>query len=399
MTGQGRGSAVPRVPLLADLTVVDLSRALAGPYAAMMLGDLGARVIKVENPNGGDDSRSWGPPFAEGVGGVRESVYFLSCNRNKESVTIDLRNAMGVRTLRKLVRRADVVVENFRPGFLQEIGFSVEEMRTSNERLIVLSISGFGPDGPEADRPGYDQIAQGESGLMSITGPDPTMPIRTGVPIADLLAGIFGVVGVLAALHRQALTGQGDIVRTSLFASVVGVHAFQGARWTVSGEVPQATGNHHPTIAPYGMFRASDGVLQLCVGSESLWHRFASLIGIDPLDVRFRTNSQRMSHHAALVQLIEDALSQRAVAEVLEDLRAAGVPAGRIRTIDEVYGWEQTIAQGLIMDIEHSVLGRIRLPGSPLRFDYSPGQRNQAPPMLGQHTEEVLRWLEVERPR
>src|SRR3954447_26281177 len=228
----------------------------------MMLGDLGARVIKVETPDGGDDSRGWGPPFVEG-----ESTYYLSANRNKESVTADLKSAEGKEFLTRLVRRADILVENFRPGVLDRLGFSVEQLHELNPGLVVLSISGFGHDGPEGGRAGYDQIAQGEGGLMSLTGSDPDHPQRVGVPIADLLAGMYGAYGVVSALHERARTGRGRVVRTSLLAAIVGVHAFQGTRWTVAREVPHPIGNHHPSICPYGLFRTADAPVQVAVGS------------------------------------------------------------------------------------------------------------------------------------
>ncbi len=228
---------------LDGVIVVDLSRALAGPHAAMMLGDLGARVIKVESPGSGDDTRGWGPPFV-GPDESRESTYFLSCNRKKESITLDLKSEDGRETLARLVRRSDVLVENFRPGVLDLLGFPVERLHELNPGLVVLSITGFGHDGPEGGRAGYDQIAQGEAGLMSLTGPGPDDPTRVGVPIGDLLAGMYGAYGVVAALHERTSTGRGRVVRTSLLAAIVGVHAFQGTRYTVAGEVPRAQGNH-----------------------------------------------------------------------------------------------------------------------------------------------------------
>ncbi|HZI98156.1 MAG TPA: CoA transferase, partial [Actinomycetales bacterium] len=236
---------------LSGTVVVDLTRALAGPHAAMMLGDLGARVIKVETPGTGDDTRGWGPPFVEGADGAgAQSTYFLSCNRNKESIALDLKSTDGREVLEALLRKADVLMENFRPGVLGRLGFDAARLDALNPRLVVLSISGFGHDGPEGGRAGYDQIAQGEAGLMSLTGTDPDSPQRVGVPIGDLLAGMYGAYGVLAALHERERTGRGQVVRTSLLAAIVGVHAFQGTRWTVAGESPRAQGNHHPSICP-----------------------------------------------------------------------------------------------------------------------------------------------------
>ncbi|MFL6137137.1 MAG: CaiB/BaiF CoA transferase family protein [Frankiaceae bacterium] len=381
---------------LADIVVVDLSRALAGPHAAMMLGDLGARVIKVESP-GGDDSRGWGPPFARPADptAAAESTYFMSCNRNKESIVLDLKSEEGKRTLERLVGRADVLVENFRTGVLDRLGFDVERLHRLNPRLVVLSITGFGHDGPEGGRAGYDQIAQGEGGLMSLTGPDPDHPTRVGVPIGDLLAGMYGAYGVVAALHERARTGRGSVVRTSLLAAIVGVHAYQGTRCTVGGEVGRAQGNHHPSIAPYGAFRAADGFLQLSVGSEGLWRRFAPIAGLTPDDPRFATNGLRVAHRDELVAAIEAMLAAGPVERWLRELEAAGVPAGRIRDLDQVYEWDQTRSQGLLVETEHATLGRVTLPGPPLRFDGSSPVAHRPPPTLGQHTDAILAWLDA----
>ncbi|MCE3244685.1 MAG: L-carnitine dehydratase/bile acid-inducible protein, partial [Arthrobacter sp.] len=273
-------SMTPAAGPLSGYLVVDLSRALAGPHAGMMLADLGARVIKVESPGTGDDTRGWGPPFV-GPEDDPQATYFLSCNRNKESIALDLKSDDGRSVLRELLERADVVIENFRPGVLDRLGFSAAEMHALNPSLVVLSITGFGHDGPESRRSGYDQILQGEAGLMSLTGSGPDDPQRVGVPIADLLSGMYGAFGTLAALLQRERTGQGQIVRTSLLAALIGVHAFQGTRATVAGEVPRAQGNHHPSIAPYGLFHCRQGRVQISVGSEKLWTAFTSAFGLD----------------------------------------------------------------------------------------------------------------------
>jgi len=376
--------------------VLDLSRALAGPHAAMMLGDLGARVIKIEHPKGGDDTRGWGPPFV-GPPDEEESTYFLSCNRNKESVTLDVKSDDGRATLTRLVERADVLVENFRTGVLDRLGFPVQRLHELNPRLVLLSITGFGHDGPEGGRAGYDQIAQGEAGLMSLTGPDAEHPTRVGVPIADLLAGMYGAYGAVAALHERERTGRGTVVRTSLLAAVVGVHAFQGTRYTVAGEVPVASGNHHPSISPYGAFRCADGLVQVCVGSEGLWQRFAPMVDLHPVDPRFATNGDRVAHRQQLTTAIEAAFRRGTVGDWLPRLADAGVPAGEVRSLDSVYEWEQTHSQGLLRETEHSTLGTLRLPGPPLRFTAADGSERAlpvaAPPTLGQHDDAVRRWL------
>ena len=384
--------ATPPGPL-SGTVVVDLTRALAGPHAAMMLGDLGARVIKVETPGTGDDTRGWGPPFV-GPEDDRESTYFLSCNRNKESIALDLKSDDGRETLTRLVRHGDVLVENFRTGVLDRLGFTVERLHELNPRLVVLSITGFGHDGPEGGRAGYDQIAQGEAGLMSLTGPDPDNPTRVGVPIGDLLAGMYGAYGVAAALAERERTGRGTVVRTSLLAAIVGVHAFQGTRYTVAGEVPHAQGNHHPSLSPYGSFRCSDAIVQVAVGSEGLWRKFAPVVGLDADDPRFAQNRARVERREELVDLVNEAFADRLVDDVLADLERAGVPAGEVRTLDRVYDWEQTRSQGLLVDVEHSSLGTITLPGPPLRFDGAEGGTHRPPPRLDEHSAEVRAWLD-----
>jgi crotonobetainyl-CoA:carnitine CoA-transferase CaiB-like acyl-CoA transferase len=381
--------------MLQDLVVVDLTRALAGPHAAMMLADLGARVIKVESPSGGDESRSWGPPF---VGSEDDpvSTYFMSCNRNKESVTADLKSDAGKDLLTRLVGHADVLMENFRPGVLDRLGFSVERLHEINPRLVILSLTGFGHDGPEGGRAGYDQIAQGEAGLMSITGPSADEPTRVGVPIADLLAGMYGAYGVLAALHERETTGRGTVVRSSLLAAVVGVHAFQGTRWTVAGEVPHAIGNHHPSIAPYGLFHTGDAPIQIACGNENQWRALSGLLGID--DDRFASNRDRVGHREDLVGVMEAALGGDSAESWLAQLADLGIPAGKVRTLDDVYTWDQTRSQGLVIDVDHPTLGNIELPGPPLRFgdNTHAGGRTEhlPPPGLGEHNESVRAWLD-----
>ena len=380
--------------MLADLVVVDLTRALAGPHAGMMLGDLGARVIKVETPGTGDDSRTWGPPFV-GPEDDSESTYFMSCNRNKESVTADLKSEDGKDFLTRLVARADVLMENFRPGVLDRLGFSVERLHEINPGLIIMSITGFGHDGPEGGRAGYDQIAQGEAGLMSITGPSSEEPTKVGVPIGDLLAGMYGAFGILAALHERHATGRGRVVRTSLLAAIVGVHAFQGTRWTVAGEVPRGMGNHHPAIAPYGLFHTADSPIQVACGSEALWRAFAEVLGVDGADPRYATNRDRVGAREQLIADVEAVLAGDTAEAWLERLSAARVPAGKVRTLDDVYRWEQTLSQGLLIDVDHPSVGTVSLPGPPLRFDgQAPREEHLAPPRLGEHNESVRAWLD-----
>ncbi|KQS68454.1 CaiB/BaiF CoA-transferase family protein [Modestobacter sp. Leaf380] len=387
---------------LDGVLVVDLTRALAGPHAGMMLGDLGARVLKVENPGSGDDTRGWGPPFMEPEGAARESTYFLSTNKNKESITLDLKDEADKATLTELLRRADVLLENFRPGTLARLGFGTDVLAELNPRLVTLAISGFGHDGPEGGRAGYDQIAQGEAGLMSLTGSGPEDPQRVGVPIGDLLAGMYGAYGVLAALLEREKTGRGQVVRTSLLAAVVGVHAFQGTAWTVAGKVGHAQGNHHPSIAPYGLFHcAQGGSVQLSCGSESLWRKLCAEFDLDAEADGLVTNAERVGDRQRVIELLETAFADIDAETLLARLSAAGVPAGKVRTIDEVYGWDQTLSQGLLVDVDHPTLGTVQLPGPPLRF-FAPSAQGEtettrrthtAPPVLGADGDAIRAWL------
>jgi crotonobetainyl-CoA:carnitine CoA-transferase CaiB-like acyl-CoA transferase len=375
---------------LDGLLVVDLSRAIAGPHAAMMLGDMGARVIKVESPGAGDDSRTWGP-F---VGPTGTSSYFMAANRNKESVVADLKTPEGTDLLGRLLRRADVLVENFRPGVLDRLGFPPAELAALNPRLVVLSITGFGMSGPDGQRPGYDQILQGEAGLMSLTGPSPEEPTRLGIPICDVSAGVHGAFGVVTALLERERTGVGGVVRTSLLAAAVGIHTFQGTAWTVAGQVPTATGRHHPSIAPYGAFRCGDALIQVAVGSQRLWSSFAAVVGLDPDQPAYRTNQDRVANRDRLVADIELRLTERDLDAWVTRLAAAGVPVGRVRRLDQVYDWEQTRSQGLVIQVDHAELGVVELPGPPVQLSSTAGRTHAAPPTLGQHTESVAAWLD-----
>ncbi|HEV7211908.1 MAG TPA: CoA transferase [Blastococcus sp.] len=390
---------------LEGVLVVDLTRALAGPHAAMMLGDLGARVIKVESPGSGDDTRGWGPPFVQPEGrpdlADRQSTYFLSTNRNKESITLDLKDDGDKAVLTELLRRADVLLENFRPGTLDRLGFGTTVLEALNPRLVTLAISGFGHDGPEGGRAGYDQIAQGEGGLMSVTGSGPDDPQRVGVPIGDLLAGMYGSYGVLAALLERERTGRGQVVRTSLLAAIVGVHAFQGTAWTVAGKVGRAQGNHHPSIAPYGLFHCQGGSVQVACANESLWRRLCTEFGLDAEAPGMTTNGDRVEHRDDVIALLERAFAEISPDDLLARLNKVGIPAGKVRTIDDVYGWDQALSQGLLIDVEHETLGRMSLPGPPLRF-FAPGpdgevettrREHTAPPVLGSHGAAIRAWL------
>jgi len=374
--------------------VLDLARVLAGPYAAMLLGDLGAEVIKVERPGAGDDTRHWGPPFVQAAGDAAagdraESTYFLSVNRGKRSAAIDLKDPGEREFVEALVRWADVLIENFRPGVMDRIGLSDDRLAELNPRLIRLSISGFGEKGPDRDRVGYDQILQAEGGVMSLTGTAASRAVKVGVPIADISAALFGVIGVLGALVERERSGLGQRVSTSLLAGQVGIHTFQATRYLIAGQVPGISGNHHPTVAPYGVFDAADGPLVIAVGNDDIWRRFAPLAGLDPADTRFATNALRLGHLGELQQIMNAALGQRTVADWLDRLRRAGVPAGELKTLDRVYDSEQARAEDLIWEMDHPLLGGIRLPGHPVHYSRSAVAPGLPPPVLGEHTDEL----------
>ena len=388
---------------LAGVHVLDLARVLAGPYAAMLLGDLGAEVIKVERPGAGDDTRHWGPPFVragsgaagdgtagdEAAGDEAESTYFLSINRGKRSVVIDLKDPYEREFVEALVRWADVLVENFRPGVMDRLGLADDRLVQLNPRLIRLSISGFGESGPDRDRVGYDQILQAEGGVMSLTGTAGGRAVKVGVPIADVSAALFGVIGVLGALVERERSGLGQRVTTSLLAGQVGIHTFQATRYLIAGQVPGVSGNHHPTVTPYGVFDAADGPLVIAVGNEDIWRRFAPLAGLDPADSRFATNALRLGHLVELHQIMNAALARCPVADWLDRLRQAGVPAGELKTLDRVYDSEQARAEALVWEVDHPRLGSIRLPGHPVRYSRSTVAPGLPPPTLGEHTAEL----------
>lgn len=381
LEGQNRGP-------LSGIHVLDFSRVLAGPYATMILGDLGADIIKIEQPESGDDTRQWGPPFMPTEEGS-ESTYFLSVNRNKRSLTIDLKDPAELPFIEELIRWADVVVENFRPGVMERLGFGDDRLVELNPELLRLSISGFGDDGPDSGRVGYDHILQAEGGLMSVTGSPEGPMVKVGVPIADISAGLFGVIGTLAALFERKSSGQGQRISTSLLAGQIGLHTFQGTRYLVAGEVPPPSGNQHPTVSPYGVFTAGNGPIVLAVGNDAIWNRFAPLMNLDPANERFKSNALRIANAIELRELMNSVLLNRTVQEWLPIFEAIGVPAGEVRKFDAVYANEQVRQQNLVWSANHSSLGEIELPGSPIRFSRSEAALRLPPPTLGEHSEEI----------
>lgn len=372
---------------LEGLRVIDLTRALAGPYAAMMLGDQGADVIKIEQPGKGDESRGWGPPFQEG-----ESSYFLSINRNKRSVTLDLKSDDGKRALEALLATADVLLENFSPGVMAKLGFDQAAVRARHPRLVYCSISGFGQDGPNRDRPAYDLILQGMGGLMSITGPVGGPPTKVGVPIADLTAGMFAFSAVMLALFQRERTGRGQFVDTSLLDGQLALLTFQAGRYFATGEPPTWQGNEHPSIAPYETFKAKDGYVNVAVGNEGLWAKFCAATALEALqaDPRFATNRDRLVNRPALIEAIEAAFAAWTCDEALALLKAAGIPCGPIYDLHRVFTDPQVADRGLVLEMDHPTVGAVRAPGPPYRLSDSEGRTHRAPPRLGEHTAEVL---------
>jgi crotonobetainyl-CoA:carnitine CoA-transferase CaiB-like acyl-CoA transferase len=375
------------VSALADLLVVDLSRILAGPYCTMTLGDLGARVIKIEEPGKGDDTRRWGPPFWEG-----ESAYFLSVNRNKESVTLDLRQGEGRRILWRLIDRADILVENFRPGTLARLGFGWDACHALNPSLIYASVSGYGLTGPEAARPGYDLIAQGEGGVMSLTGDPDGAPAKAGVSQADIVAGLWALTGILAALHHRERTGRGQRVDTSLLEGQVGLLTYHAANYWATGEPPARLGNRHPNLTPYETFRTRDAWITVGAGNDGLFEKLCAALGAPELATHphFRTNADRLAHRAALEATLGRRFAAFTAGEVLARLAAAGVPAGPVRTVPEVLELEQVRAREMVVDLPHPAIPGFRTTGVPVKLSATPGRPRSAPPLLGQDTDAVL---------
>lgn len=388
---------VPPGPL-AGLRVVDCSTVLAGPYCTMLLGDLGADVVKVEPPEG-DSTRGWGPPWVgDTAAGTRTAAYFLAVNRNKRSIRLDLRRAEGAEVLRRLLSRGDVLVENFRTGGLARLGFDDAELARLNPTLLHLAISGYGPDGPAADRPGYDFVVQAASGLMSITGaPDAEGggPTKVGVAISDVVSGMLGAVGVLAALiGRDRTEGRaaGQRIDVSLLGSTLASLVNQAQNAFVSGAAPGRRGNAHPNIVPYEMFETADGEIALAVGSERQWRRFCEALGLAALatDARFATNGDRVEHRAELRPILADRLRGRPTADWLTALDAAEIPAGPIRDIVEAFASPEAVALGMTVEMDHPAWGVIRQVGVPFELSRTPATIRTPPPLLGEGTDEIL---------
>jgi crotonobetainyl-CoA:carnitine CoA-transferase CaiB-like acyl-CoA transferase len=379
---------MPAMQALDGVHVLDLTRILAGPYCTQALADAGADVVKVEEPGKGDDTRGWGPPFVEG-----ESAYFLSVNRGKRSLALDLRAPAGREVLWKLVDWADVLVENFRPGTLDRLGFSYDAVQARRPRLVYASVSGYGADGPWGGRAGYDAVVQGEGGLMSVTGDPAGPPCKAGASLVDVAAGQAACQGILLALLRRERSGRGGRVEVTLLESLLATLTYHAASYLLAGTVPVRLGNRHPNLAPYEAFEAADGHLVVGVGSEALWLAFCSAVGEPALasDPRFASNAARVTHYDDLRARLAPLFRERPASHWLAALEKAGIPCGRVRTVAEALEGPQVAARGLLLEVDHPTLGPGRYVGSPIRLDGAGRGSRRPPPGLGEHSREVLR--------
>ena len=380
----------PKLPL-AGVKVLDLSRVLAGPYATMVLGDLGADVIKVEHPERGDDTRHWGPPFA---GEGRESAYFLAVNRNKRSIGVDLKAPEGLERVKKLAAGADIVIENWRRGALEKLGLGYEALSETKPDLIYCSITGFGP-GPDEERPGYDFLVQARGGVMGITGQPGGEPTKVGVAISDIVCGLFASNAILAALHLRAETGEGARIEVPLFESTLGWLANRGQEYLVSGEDKGLIGNAHPSIVPYQTFDASDKPLVVAVGNNSQFGELCKAVGRPELaeDERFATNPDRVANREALISELQEEFRKQPADEWAEEIRAAGVPSGPVNTLADVFADDHVRGSGILQDIVHASAGPLKMLASPILIDTERLPIRRPPPTLGQHTDETFDWM------
>jgi len=371
---------------LEGLIILDLTRFLSGPFCTMLLGDMGAEVIKVEPPGVGDDTRAWAP-FIGGQGS-----YYLSTNRNKKSICVDTRQEKGNEVLRRMVAKADVFVENFKPGLMDRLGLDFRSLIALNPRLIYCSISGFGQTGPYWDRPGYDQILQGMSGLMSITGTEASGPVRVGLAIGDILTALFATYGILSALYARERTGKGQWVTTSILEATVGILTMQAGKYFATGQPPGPAGNHHPVISPYGVYRTKDKSMNIAVGTETMWKNFCRVIGSPDLekDKRFQRNNDRVKNRSELNPLIEGALARKTQKEWVDALNQAGIPCGPIYSLDQVFKDPQVLHQKMFMEVDHPRAGKIPMTGLPVQLSENSPEVTLPPPLLGEHTGEVL---------
>ena len=385
---------------LSHIRVLDLGRVLAAPWATQILGDLGAEIIKVEKPGEGDETRHFGPPFLHDADGKRgDATYFLTANRNKKSVTIDFSAPEGAALVKRLARRAHIVVENFKTGALAKYGLDYESLAAENPALIYCSLTGFGHDGPYKDKAGYDYVIQGMGGLMSVTGQkdgEPgAEPMKVGVAVSDLVSGLYTAIAILAAVIHQSRTGEGQSIDMALFDCQAAALANQATNFLAGGVVPGRLGNAHPNIVPYQVFATKDGHLILATSNDNQFRRFAKVAGIEHFakDPRFASNAERVAHRQLVVDTLKPLFLQRTTAQWIADLEAANVPCGPINRVDQVFSDPQAIARGLTIVMQHATVGELHLPASPLRLSRTPPEYKNAPPLLGEHNDEVLNGL------
>ena len=374
---------------LENIKVLDLTRVLAGPYATMILGDLGADIIKVDMPVIGDDARHFGPYMNS------ESAYFMSLNRNKRSITLNLKTEKGKQVLVEMVKKVDVIVENFRPGTMEKLGLGYEDLKKINPKLIYAASSGYGHTGPYSKRAAYDAVVQAMGGLMSITGKEGGEPTRVGTSVGDITAGLFTTIGILAAINSRNETGKGQKVDVAMLDCQVAILENAISRYVVTGEIPAPGGNKHPSIVPFEPFETVDGQIMVAAGNDVLWSNFCKAIDTYPLceDERFATNPLRAKNYDELRPLLGEAMKVKTTQEWQDILDEAGVPNGPINTIDKVVADPQVIAREMIMEIDHPVSGKLKVPGIPIKLSDTPGDIRMTSPLLGQHTEEILKEL------
>ncbi len=372
---------------LTNIRVLDMTRALTGPYCTQMLGDMGADIIKVEQPKVGDNSRAWGPPFVNG-----ESTYYLSINRNKRSMTLDLRHPESAQIMRTLVAQSDIVIENFVPGKMAEYGFDYEACKAIRPDIIYCSISGFGQEGPDHGRAAYDQVIQGLGGVMSVTGHADGGPMRVGIALSDIISGMNAAFAILAATIHRMQTGIGQYIDTSLLSGQLAMMSYHAAAYLATGHAPKRTGNHNPEIAPYGVYQAKDGWFNLAVGTNVLWQRFCDALHISELchDPRFATNHDRSVNYAAMNAELDTVFMRYTMRELQDILIPAGVPIGEIHDMASVFADPQVKALDEVVTIPHPTAGDIRVVGAPYRLTETPATVRRHPPLLGEHTDEIL---------
>ncbi len=371
---------------LEGLVILDMTRVLAGPFAAMMFADMGADVIKIERPDGGDDTRAY-PPFQKG-----ESAYFMSLNRGKKSVTLNLKDPRGKEILKELAKKSDALIENFKPGTMDKLGLGYDDLKKVNPRLIYAASSGFGQTGPYSSRPAYDLIIQGMGGMMSVTGPDKDTPTKVGSSVADIFAGLFTVIGILSAVNVRNKTGRGQLVDVAMLDCMVAVLENAISRYLVSGEIPHPIGNRHPSISPFTTLATSDGAMNVAVGNDAIWGRLCDVLGMEEekTDPRFADNAARVENFDALKKILEEHTKKNTTEHWLREFEAVNIPSGPINDIAHVVNDPQVLARKMIVDVVHPVAGAMKIPGVPIKFSDTPAEIEAPAPLLGENTENVL---------